>query len=194
MGLGVSCGLRTHFYTRSGKKINILEPDLSQICFEDIVDHLSGARRYSGALEPTFYSVAQHCVVCSKIAETFGPHCVAGAFVHDFAEAYLTDIPSGVKAAINHVSDGAYRKIEDMWNDAMSEKFGVHLPWPTSVHEVDQIAFSTEARDLFPSNHPIRDDMIMNPAGIKIYAVPPELAAEMFCTRYKQLKRKGLLT
>jgi uncharacterized protein len=76
--------------TFSGRKFYPLKPIADDICIEDIAHHLSMLCRYNGATK-MFYSVAQHCVLASKL---FGHGQRAerlAALLHDASEAYFGD-------------------------------------------------------------------------------------------------------
>lgn len=117
----------TTIETSSGKLVDLLNPNPADITLEDIVYALSNIPRYGGhSLTEIPYTVAQHSVMVMNIAraahvpgtrlyddfqnylqitgkgEYFNPELQATnlmiSLIHDFTEAYLSDLPSPVKA------------------------------------------------------------------------------------------------
>ena len=69
---------------------------------EDIAHQLAIINRYHGAtIRP--YSVAEHSLLCSEIAQRIGLSLVAqmAALLHDGHEPYTNDLSSPAKAALN---------------------------------------------------------------------------------------------
>jgi len=85
--------------TASGRKFYYFDTEKGDpICIEDIAQHLSQQCRYLGATT-AFYSVADHSVLCLRIAEKLGlssKHRLA-ALLHDAPEAYIGDMPGPLK-------------------------------------------------------------------------------------------------
>jgi 5'-deoxynucleotidase YfbR-like HD superfamily hydrolase len=63
--------------------------------------------------------------------------------MHDAAEAYIGDIPTPLKNSM-----GSYRHIENVIEDAISERYGLREDLPEEVKTLDLRMFATEARDL----------------------------------------------
>ena len=102
--------------TFTGKYVNILEPTEDMICIEDIAHSLSMQCRFGGHL-PVFYSVAQHCIECSLIANR---SYKLEALMHDASEAYLLDIPTPVKKLLV-----GYDAIEENFMKVIFNKFNL---------------------------------------------------------------------
>lgn len=125
--------------TVSGRYVNLLDPDPSTICIEDIAYHLSNICRFTGACVP-FYSVAKHSVVVSYLCP---PEVAIHGLLHDATEAYLGDISAPLKHS--GVMDG-YLKAERRMELAIADALGIHaLDWEKAlVKEADEEAFSLE--------------------------------------------------
>ena len=93
---------KTHFYPLSPRK--------EDIHIEDIAHALSLMTRANGHF-PEFYSVAQHCVHCSREAMARGgsPREVMLCLLHDAAEAYMADVTRPVKKAVKGYSEAEAR-------------------------------------------------------------------------------------
>ncbi len=115
--------------TFTGIYVNVFEPTLDMFCIEDIAHALSNQCRFGGHL-PEFYSVAQHSILCSSLAD--GKHKLS-ALMHDASEAYLLDIPSPIKQGLV-----GYKEIEDNLMKLLAEKFGFTYPLEKSVLEIDK--------------------------------------------------------
>lgn len=105
--------------TVSGKRIDLLNPDLSMIDIEDIAHHLALINRYSGAT-PLPYSVAQHSVYVAQSSKNLG------GLLHDAHEAYIGDVTTPVKDAMEYlVASGsdAYADLDFLWTEAIERKF-----------------------------------------------------------------------
>ena len=71
--------------TSSGRYIDLLAPSSGDIAIEDIAHALSHIARFNGHTSE-FYSVAQHCVLCSRV----NPGVMSfEKLLHDAAEAYI---------------------------------------------------------------------------------------------------------
>jgi 5'-deoxynucleotidase YfbR-like HD superfamily hydrolase len=70
--------------------VNPLDPDPAQLDAGDIARALANQCRFGGHSR-VFYSVAQHCVIVSRVVEERGGdvEAVFAALMHDAAEAYL---------------------------------------------------------------------------------------------------------
>jgi hypothetical protein len=90
-----------------GELVDLWHLSPSKIVLPDICTRLSRLCRYAGAT-PKFYSVAQHTMNLVRMIDTrelnhkYGVdragRMKAGAYMHDFAEAYIGDIIAPVKS------------------------------------------------------------------------------------------------
>jgi hypothetical protein len=91
---------RHRIETFTGKFFDYDEPAAEQVCVEDIAHALSQVCRFGGHTR-TFYSVAEHCVLASRLLENTSAHDYRlAALLHDAHEAYLGDLPTPLKNAI----------------------------------------------------------------------------------------------
>ena len=159
--------------TASGIYIDVFDPKEEEITIEDIAHALSNQCRFSGHL-PRFYSVAQHSVLCSKLAE--GTNKLA-ALLHDASEAYLLDIPSPIKP---HLSN--YKKIEDNLMKFISKKFGFTFPLNKHVKAVDRRMLEIEWHHIMLDRKHVPDDEDV------LECWTPEEAKEKFLEAFNELK------
>lgn len=128
----------------------------------DIAHSLGLMVRFNGHTK-RLYTVAEHCVLVALILRDYG--CDAETqmvgLLHDAAEAYIGDVPTPVKWAMDAVPDSfgfgqagtaAFREIERRIEKAIADKFFVSYEAMHSkmVKLADNHALSTEARDLLP--------------------------------------------
>lgn len=86
--------------TVTGRMVDVLAPDSSMICLEDIAWSLSRIARYNGhTVNPTIYSVGQHSIYVSDMIfeETSNYKLAMYGLLHDSAEGFLGDIISPIK-------------------------------------------------------------------------------------------------
>lgn len=130
--------------TVSGRRIDYLKPDPSEIEIEDIAEGLSKIPRFCGQTED-FYSVAQHCVLCSYRSDE-----PLKALLHDASEAVMGDCPSPLKNLLG----AAWRDIEDRIQRVIYEKYGVDPGKSAALKEIDHRLLFSERRDLQPRHAP----------------------------------------
>ena len=93
-----------HHYITTVSGINIGDPTCGQVRPEhirmlDIMCSLAKQCRYNGHVDRGFYSVAEHSVLVSRIAEELGDEeAMLPALLHDAHEAYMGDIARPQKA------------------------------------------------------------------------------------------------
>jgi len=161
-------------FTRSGKKVDILNPKPDMIEFEDIVFGLSRHARYSGQTRVP-YSVAEHSMYTAMLSPK---DYKKEALFHDSAEAYIGDIPSPVKDLIPE-----YEAIEEGIRKAIFEKFGLDHSKYEAVLEYDMKLRKKEIVTLF--EEPDHDN-ISEEVDMIIYCMPPVQARHEF-TLYSEL-------
>lgn len=127
--------------TRSGRQVNLLNPQYSQIDIGDIAHGLAYQCRFNGQTS-RFYSIAQHCLMVTSILPDH--HKLAG-LLHDAAEAYVGDVVQPLKVLLPD-----YQTIEHRFTEAIGQRFNVNLDHQTEVKRADLIALATEKRDLLP--------------------------------------------
>lgn len=115
--------------TNSGLLMNVFEPTPEMICIEDIAHALGRMPRFGGHLN-VHYSVAQHSVMCSKLASKEEK---LAALLHDASEAYMLDMPTPIK---NRLPD--YKKYEDNLMLVIAKKFGFNYPLTDTLKTIDR--------------------------------------------------------
>ena len=139
--------------TASGLKFHVANPSPLEVSVADIAQGLSRQPRFVGhTSEP--WSVAEHCLLVTAILRHhgFNPRMQMAGLLHDAAEAYICDIPSPLKWAMEEI-DGAlcaYRKIENRVEEAINQ--ALQPSWldvpeyaTKAIKQADQAALLTEA-------------------------------------------------
>jgi len=142
---------------------------------EVIAHHLAYINRYNGAVGT--YSVAQHCVLCSWVADS---EFALSALLHDAPEAVYGDISSPVKHTINSASLG---ELEDFYHDQLDAKYGVETRCP-EVKDIDLRMLLTEAKSF---GMPLEHFPSVQPYPVRITPWTPEYAKQAFIDRYYRL-------
>lgn len=164
--------------TYSGVAIDPLNPDPDLLQIEDIAHALSNVCRFTGHVRH-FYSVAQHCLLCSQIVpERFALE----ALLHDASEAYLSDIARPLKRQPEF--GDFYKAAEQRLERAIALRFLLTYPWPQAVKRADDVLLRTEQRDLMPNLLRWRGT---NYLAETIKPWSPEKAEQRFRKRYDDL-------
>lgn len=128
----------------NGVMFDLLEPDSELIEIEAIAHSLSQLCRFTGH-STDFYSVAQHCVVVSRLVPA---ELALDGLLHDGAEAFIGDVSTPLKRMLPQ-----YRAIENNIEHTIGIRFGVFLKDMAPVKHADRTALATERRDLgLPGN------------------------------------------
>lgn len=134
--------------TYTGKIINPVNLQPEDICIEDIAHALALCNRFAGhSREPM--SVAQHSVTVCKIIQHRYPTWRRGALqglLHDAAEAYIGDVTKWLKRT---PAFATYRRIEDMLEKQIYERFGCPIKKTTRVACADKLALRLEGELAF---------------------------------------------
>ncbi len=137
--------------TVSGKRFDYHHPD-ARISITDIAHALSMMCRFGGHIDH-FFSVAHHSVLVSQILETTCPQWKLRGLLHDAHEAYLCDIPSPAKWAVNEESDKGYEQLADSIQSAILRKYcqdsWSQTPANDELEYADCIALIMEREALF---------------------------------------------
>jgi len=159
-----------YLQTVSGRWVNPFDPDPAQLDPGDIARALANQCRFGGHSR-VFYSVAQHCVIVSRVVEERGGDVedVFAALMHDAGEAYLGDMPHPLK----HRS-------------ALGVAFSIKANVP-EVKAVDRALLATERRAFSAEvwHWPELEDV--EPLDLELTAWSPDRAADEFARRYAEL-------
>lgn len=126
-----------------GGYIDLLNPSPEDIRIIDIGIGLTNQCRFGGQLSVGFYSVAQHCVIVSRLVP---PHLALEGLLHDAPEAYIGDVQAPLKRLLPD-----YKKIEKGLEKVIGLKYDLHFDYP-EVKLADQQAFVYEKRYIL-NNH-----------------------------------------
>ena len=140
------------------------DPDPEGISIEDIAHALSVLCRGNGHVS-TFWSVAQHCLVCAReaAAREWPDRLVLACLLHDAGECYLSDVPRPFKDRL-----AGYREHEDRLLEMIYTRYlGSPLTREEErqVKEIDDGALFYDLRELLhneqseadPSFHVVPD-------------------------------------
>lgn len=174
-----------------GRAFYPLAPESSPIELEDIVPALAKLCRFTGHCRE-FYSVAQHCVLVSRLVPT---EFALEALLHDAAEAFIGDTAYPMKLAIQYSEEtggveqrgpGKWARLMHSIEYSVAHRFG--LPWPMSkeVKHADLQALATEQRDLMPPPQRAWSPM-PEPHYERIVPLPPKEAEALWWARYREL-------
>lgn len=164
--------------TYTGKKFLPMDPNVDDICIEDIAHALSNLCRYGGHCN-RFYSVAEHAWHCSYAV---APEFAFAALMHDASEAYLVDMPRPIK----HQLPG-YLEAEARLEKAVAAKYALEWPMPAEVKRVDN-AILFDERKVLLSEPPEKWADEQEPLGVTLYLWPPNAAEMAFLMRFDELK------
>lgn len=149
----------------NGRGIDLLDPKVSDICFDVLGEHLAKEKRYNGATPDIEYSVAEHsCRGADAILSATGDRLLAAYFlVHDGKEHALKDMTTPLKQALAELAAERFGILASQIIDSFNlleyrHDVAIHaaagLPWPpppemaAAIKRWDLIMFVTEWRDL----------------------------------------------
>jgi hypothetical protein len=174
--------------TYSGIHMNPVDPHPEDIDIGDIGHALSLVCRGGGHVK-SFFSVAQHSLVCAEEARLRG-HSLRvqmGALLHDGSEAYMSDLVRPVKEQIPQ-----YRTIENRLIDTIWDKYIPGNPLTDEerrrIKEIDDDAMSWDMKIL------LGDEINRNYRNLKRLPdhsfVPMEQVEAAFLKKFYELKEQ----
>lgn len=164
-----------------GGWLNLEHPDPIKICINDISIALGNTCRFNGQIAK-FYSVAEHSVVCSVVAEQCGrsPEEQFACLMHDAAEAYVGDVVTALKQRLYP----QYQNFETVIESAIEIRFGLnfelHKPL---IKSIDQAVLEAECAAFGRAIEGAEPSVKLSP---EFWG--PEQAAEEFLLRYVELR------
>jgi len=168
-----------------GRWVYPMDPRPEEIFIQDIANSLSKMNRFFGHTKDAPHSVAQHSV---WVSHHVPPEFALEGLLHDGAETYIGDIARPMKKLFEIAAPGVLRELEDGWERALAERFGLAYPMPDCIKIWDNVAVVTEKRDLLTASDldwgPMPDP---DPEPI----VPDDwrMARQLFLSRFECLKR-----
>jgi hypothetical protein len=172
------CANPTHSWilTNSGKRFSLANPQASQVCIEDIANHLSQLPRFTGATIGR-WSILHHGILVSMLLRKWGqPASVQLAGLHhDDTEAYVNDMNSPLKREMRNIMQtysllsgwnfrSPYDVIEESVSIVVAKALGLPDPFPHDiVKKADLVALTMEERDFMPVPEG-GDDRVREPA------------------------------
>lgn len=163
--------------TATGRQFWPADPRPNEIFIDDIAHALSRLCRFGGHCL-RFYSVAEHCVLLSRVAPE---ECRFWALMHDASEAYLLDVPTPLKPML-----GGYKHAEKMIMRAIEERFGLFFGVPEIVKQLDRrILMDERAQNMAPSKVAWSNEV--EPLGVRLEFWPPERAQVEFLKAFTEL-------
>jgi uncharacterized protein len=168
----------------SGAWFDFGSPRTSDFTVEDIAHGLANICRYSGQC-CRFYSVAEHSLLVSEVAEGFEFE----ALLHDAAEAFIGDITRPLKQMLPD-----FKRIEAAVQGAIMERFGVTSRLSPQIKDADLRVLAAEQRQIMP---PGTDGWLaglaIQPAPIVVRHLPPDVAKRMWLDRFEALRRSRIV-
>lgn len=156
--------------TVSGLDVDVFNIIPEMVNIDDIAHALAHQCRFGGHCSE-FYSVAQHSILCSKLASTENK---LAALMHDASEAYLIDIPRPIKGGLAN-----YKELEDKVMHVIAQKFGFKYPLDKEIKDIDHQMFTIEWHELM-----IKDVQRTIKCGT------PEVVRSGFLSRFYALTQK----
>jgi 5'-deoxynucleotidase YfbR-like HD superfamily hydrolase len=165
--------------TRSGRQVNLLNPQYAQIDIGDIAHGLAYQCRFNGQTS-RFYSIAQHSLM---VASILPDHLKMAGLLHDAAEAYVGDVVQPLKVLLPD-----YQMIENRFTQLIGQRFNVNLEYQPEVKQADLIALATEKRDLLPREKCTWEVLNgIKPLGRLTLPMTPEQSEETFMRVFMDL-------
>jgi len=165
--------------TYSGFKFYVEECNIQDIPMLDVAQALSMNCRFNGHIAE-FYSIAEHSVLVSNLV---APENALWGLLHDYAEAFISDIPRPFKTSI-----AGHDEFEEAIMAKVIDHFNLAPNMPDDVAYIDEHICAAEARVLakvVPDWVQHYDESVCKPEYIQ--ALRPRLARAAFMDRFHEL-------
>lgn len=163
--------------TAMGRQFWPMDPRPDEVFIDDIAHALSMLCRFGGHCL-RFYSVAEHCVLMSRVAPA---QFKMWALLHDATEAYLVDVPRPLKPFLL-----GYGEAEDKIMRAISFRFNLHLGMPPVVKQLDRAILMDERLQNMTGTH-FAWSTDGDPLGVQLQFWSPERARVEFLATFEML-------
>lgn len=175
----------------SGGMFDVLNPDPQAIRLEDIAHSLAMTCRFNGH-SSRFYSVAEHSVHVSRVAEQILPGAGKRGVLHDGHESYAGDMIYPLKHSGEF--DG-FLELEDRLEALVLTRFGALDPaTEEAVKIADMAMVQIERLHLFPRTPEADEAWAEHPGDptlVPDYCLPqcwlPDMAKVLFLERCKEV-------
>ena len=164
---------------------DLSDPQPEWFAIKTVAHALSDKTRFCGQAKVKGYTVAQHCVLVSRLFTD--RHLALFGLLHELDEVVLPDMPSSLKAA---PSFAFYRELCELHMKAGCAHFCLEYPWPTEVKAAikaaDTILLATEARDVM-GGQTFDWELGHEPLAERIDVWPAHRAEQRFLERFAEL-------
>lgn len=181
----------------SGRRLDILNPDPTDIEIEDIAHGLAFVARWNGQTIGDYpYSVAEHSILVERIYckgnPDSNPRWNLAALLHDASEYVIGDMISPVKCALGP----EYNSLEAGLSSAVLMRFGLPIKLPPEVQNAiksaDRHSAWLESVQIAGFEIVEADRYFLRPnnssiANIKIQPLPAKIAKSAFIDRFNVL-------
>ena len=171
----------------SGIYFDLLNPSSYLIYIGDIAGPLSRICRFGGH-PPRFYSVAEHCWQCARMAQSLNlpAKALLAVLLHDAAEAFVGDMVTPLKALLPKFSE-----IEKGIMAAINRRFKIDpSEFSEQIGQIDRHMLFAERNALFPpDNIPWVGEETYGKAKADIYCWAPNVAEAAFLDMYEKIIR-----
>lgn len=183
--LSMSSADYTWMQTGSNQELDFGAEQWIVLPVEMIARALSNICRYNGHCS-RYYSVAEHSILISRMV----PEALAlAALLHDASEAYVGDMPTGLKRFMGL----NFKDIEHKATQAVSRGYGIPMEQLESpvIKGFDKRILGDEAKVLMPP-HEFWEKFVQEhePTGVKLECWPPDIANAKFLERFAELSGK----
>jgi 5'-deoxynucleotidase YfbR-like HD superfamily hydrolase len=165
----------------SGRLVDPMNLSDDEIDIDTIAHSLAMQCRYGGHVK-THYSVAQHCVLLSKVVH---PLLAFAALMHDACEAFVSDLPRPIKSRLPD-----YYVIEEAVIASICRKFAIDPEDMKAVVPYDMAICLDEMAQLCKFTDP-KLATVTKKLNVHIDPMSIGDAKDAFLERFLQLQKNG---